>query len=176
MALEVEDGDLEQAAQKLARAQDKLAEAIKNGATPEEIATAQAYEHSLQALGIELSPLTAKTLAVRAVPASLVLFFVEDQIRVSATHVPLFLGAYFLSGALSLPLWLMAIKRFDLPRAWLFGMVLSVRYPSREAFIIGLASEVRMKSKEVSKDMIAMFDGTVFHTVFSAQEFALPTD
>ena len=61
-----------------------------------------------------------------AVPASLVLFFVEDQIRVSATHVPLFLGAYFLSGALSLPLWLMAIKRFDLPRAWLFGMVLSV--------------------------------------------------
>ena len=61
-----------------------------------------------------------------AVPASLVLFFVEDQIRVNASHVPLFLGAYFLSGALSLPLWLMAIKRFDLPRAWLFGMVLAV--------------------------------------------------
>ena len=38
LALEVEDGDLEQAAQKLARAQDKLAEAIRNGATPEEIA------------------------------------------------------------------------------------------------------------------------------------------
>ena len=61
-----------------------------------------------------------------AVPASLVLFFVEDQIRVTPSHVPLFLGAYFLSGALSLPLWLMAIKRFDLPRAWLFGMVLAV--------------------------------------------------
>jgi Na+/melibiose symporter-like transporter len=61
-----------------------------------------------------------------AVPASLVLFFVEDQIRASASHVPLFLGAYFLSGALSLPLWLMAIQRFDLPRAWLFGMVLAV--------------------------------------------------
>ena len=61
-----------------------------------------------------------------AVPASLVLFFVEDQIQVNASHVPLFLGAYFLSGALSLPLWLMAIKRFDLPRAWLFGMVLAV--------------------------------------------------
>ena len=55
-----------------------------------------------------------------AVPASLVLFFVEDQIQVNASHVPLFLGA------LSLPLWLMAIKRFDLPRAWLFGMVLAV--------------------------------------------------
>jgi hypothetical protein len=24
--------------------------------------------------------------------------------------------------------------------------------------------------------MIAMFDGTVFHTVFSAEEYALPTD
>ena len=38
LALEVEDGDLDQAAEKLARAQDKLAEAIKNGATREEIA------------------------------------------------------------------------------------------------------------------------------------------
>jgi len=61
-----------------------------------------------------------------AVPASLVLFFVEDQIRASAAHVPLFLGAYFLSGALSLPLWLMAVKRFDLPRTWLAGMLLAV--------------------------------------------------
>jgi hypothetical protein len=57
-----------------------------------------------------------------------------------------------------------------------FGMVLSVRYPSRESIEIALASEVRMKSKEVSKDMIAMFDGTVFHTVFSAEEYARPTD
>ncbi len=38
LALEVEDGDLDQAAKKLARAQDKLAEAIKNGAKREEIA------------------------------------------------------------------------------------------------------------------------------------------
>ena len=37
LALEVEDGDLDQVAEKLARAQDKLAEAIKNGATREEI-------------------------------------------------------------------------------------------------------------------------------------------
>jgi hypothetical protein len=57
-----------------------------------------------------------------------------------------------------------------------FGMVLSVRYPSREAIAIALASEVRLKSREVSKDLIAMFDGTVFHTVFSADEFALNTD
>jgi hypothetical protein len=35
---------------------------------------------------------------------------------------------------------------------------------------------VRIKSREVSKELIAMFDGTVFHTVFSADEYALPTD
>lgn len=57
-----------------------------------------------------------------------------------------------------------------------FGMVLSVRYPTRESIDIALASEVRMKSREVSKDLIAMFDGTVFHTVFSADEYALPTN
>ena len=44
---------------------------VSFAATPEEIAAAQEHSHSLQALGIELSPLTAKTLAVRAVPASL---------------------------------------------------------------------------------------------------------
>jgi DNA mismatch repair protein MutL len=44
---------------------------VSFAATPEEIAAAQEHEPSLQALGIELSPLTAKTLAVRAVPASL---------------------------------------------------------------------------------------------------------
>ena len=57
-----------------------------------------------------------------------------------------------------------------------FGMVLSVRYPTRESIEIALASEVRLKSREVSKDLIAMFDGNVFHTVFSADEYALPTD
>lgn len=55
-------------------------------------------------------------------------------------------------------------------------MVLSVRYPTRESIDIALASEVRMKSREVSKDLIAMFDGTVFHTIFSADEYGLPTD
>jgi hypothetical protein len=55
-------------------------------------------------------------------------------------------------------------------------MVLSVRYPTRESIEIALASEVRLQSREVSKDLIAMFDGNVFHTVFSADEYALPTD
>ncbi len=55
-------------------------------------------------------------------------------------------------------------------------LVLSVRYPTRESIDVALASEVRMKSREVSKDLIAMFDGTVFHTIFSADEYGLPTD
>jgi len=33
-----------------------------------------------------------------------------------------------------------------------------------------------MQSKEVSKALIAMFDGTVFHTIFKADEYGLPTD
>jgi hypothetical protein len=55
-------------------------------------------------------------------------------------------------------------------------MVLSVRYPTRESIDIALASEVRLKSREVSKGLFEMFDGTVFHTIFSADEYGMPTD
>ena len=61
-----------------------------------------------------------------AIPASLVLFFIEDQIKAPPKSVSLYLGAYFLSGALSLPVWLYAIQKFDLPRTWLMGMLLAV--------------------------------------------------
>lgn len=40
-------------------------------ATPQEIATAQAAADTLQALGLEVAPLSPKTLAVRAVPSTL---------------------------------------------------------------------------------------------------------
>ena len=40
-------------------------------ATPQEIATAQASANTLQALGLEVAPLSPKTLAVRAVPSTL---------------------------------------------------------------------------------------------------------
>ncbi len=56
------------------------------------------------------------------------------------------------------------------------ALVLSVRFPTRESIDVALASEVRMTSKEVSKALIAMFDGTVFHTIFKADEYGLPTD
>jgi DNA mismatch repair protein MutL len=40
-------------------------------ATPEEVATAEAHGETLQTLGMEISPFSPKTLAVRAVPATL---------------------------------------------------------------------------------------------------------
>ena len=61
-----------------------------------------------------------------AVPATLVLFFVQDLIQAPKTMEPLFLGLYFAAGALSFPLWLKVIDRIGLLRTWATGMVLSV--------------------------------------------------
>jgi len=61
-----------------------------------------------------------------AVPATLVLFFIQDRLQVSASMEPLFLGSYFLTAALSIPCWLAIVKRIGLAKAWLCGMVLAV--------------------------------------------------
>ncbi len=61
-----------------------------------------------------------------AVPATLVLFLVQDRLQASVASQPLFLGSYFLCGALSMPLWLQVVKRIGLARSWLIGMVLSI--------------------------------------------------
>ena len=61
-----------------------------------------------------------------AVPAGLVMFFIEDQIQASAAMSPWFLGVYFLSGALSLPLWLKLVRAQGLAKAWFVGMVLAI--------------------------------------------------
>lgn len=61
-----------------------------------------------------------------AVPATLLLFFVQDRLRAPASAEPLFLGAYFLCAALSIPLWLRAVPRWGLARTWAAGMVLAV--------------------------------------------------
>ena len=55
-------------------------------------------------------------------------------------------------------------------------MVISVRFATREAIDLALASDVRMKSKEMSQALFDMFEGSVFHTIFTADEYALPTD
>ena len=61
-----------------------------------------------------------------AVPASLVMFFVEDQIQASADIAPWFLGAYFMAGVVSLPVWLKLIQQWGLPKTWGVGMLLAI--------------------------------------------------
>ena len=61
-----------------------------------------------------------------AVPATLVLFFIQDRLQAPAAMEPLFLGSYFLTAALSIPLWLAIVKRIGLAKTWLIGMALSI--------------------------------------------------
>ena len=61
-----------------------------------------------------------------AIPATLVLFFIQDRLQAPPAWEPLFLAVYFLAAALSLPLWLRTVRRFGLARSWLGGMVLAM--------------------------------------------------
>ena len=60
-----------------------------------------------------------------AVPATLVLFFIQDRLKAPAQE-PLFLATYFVAAAVSMPLWMRAVARWGLARSWLAGMLLSV--------------------------------------------------
>ncbi len=61
-----------------------------------------------------------------AVPATLVLFFMADRLQAPTSHQGAYLGLYFLCAAASMPLWLRAVARFGLARAWGLGMGLSI--------------------------------------------------
>lgn len=61
-----------------------------------------------------------------AVPATLVLFFVQDRLQAPPAMEPAFLATYFLCAALSLPLWVRVVNRLGLARTWLVGMLLAV--------------------------------------------------
>jgi Na+/melibiose symporter-like transporter len=61
-----------------------------------------------------------------AIPATLVLFFVQDRLQAPPAMEPAFLGSYFICAALSLPLWLRGVRRWGLARTWLAGMGLAV--------------------------------------------------
>ena len=61
-----------------------------------------------------------------AVPATLILFFVQDRLQAPSAQEPLFLGSYFVCAALAMPLWLRCVARIGLARSWLAGMLLSV--------------------------------------------------
>ena len=60
-----------------------------------------------------------------AMPATLVLFFIQDLLQARAWE-PLFLSLYFVSAAASMPLWVRAVRHMGLARAWLGGMLLAV--------------------------------------------------
>jgi len=98
------------------------------------VTTQHAMSLSSEAVTLPLKqPLFLKLLCVfmlngiaSAVPASLVMFFVEDQIQAAANVAPWFLGVYFLAGVISLPLWLKLIRQWGLPKAWALGMVLAL--------------------------------------------------
>lgn len=61
-----------------------------------------------------------------AVPATLVLFFVQDLLQAPKNLEAVFLGVYFLAGALAIPVWMQAVKRIGLAWGWLLSMVLSI--------------------------------------------------
>lgn len=61
-----------------------------------------------------------------AVPATLILFFVQDRLQVAASMQPMFLGTYFVCAALAIPLWLKLVQHIGLARTWALGMVLSI--------------------------------------------------
>ncbi|MBV7430656.1 MULTISPECIES: MFS transporter [unclassified Acidovorax] len=70
-----------------------------------------------------------------AIPATLVLFFIQDRLQAPPAQEPLFLAAYFVCAALSIPLWLRAVARWGLARTWLAGMLLAVAVFVWAAFV-----------------------------------------
>jgi GPH family glycoside/pentoside/hexuronide:cation symporter len=61
-----------------------------------------------------------------AIPATLILFFVQDRLQAPPAAEPWFLGSYFLSAALAIPLWLRLVAKLGLARTWGLGMLLSI--------------------------------------------------
>ncbi len=60
-----------------------------------------------------------------AIPATLVLFFIDDVLKAPQVSA-LCLVAYFAAGAAGMPLWVWLSSRFGKGRAWFFGMLLSI--------------------------------------------------
>jgi Na+/melibiose symporter-like transporter len=61
-----------------------------------------------------------------AVPATLILFFVQDRLQAPEQMQPLFLGSYFVFAAMAIPLWLKVVQRLGLASTWALGMLLAV--------------------------------------------------
>ena len=61
-----------------------------------------------------------------AVPATLVLFFVQDRLQAPKAIESAVLAVYFLCAAVSIPVWLRVVAHLGLARSWLVGMLLAV--------------------------------------------------
>lgn len=61
-----------------------------------------------------------------AIPATLILFFVQDRLQMSTAQTSMFVASYFIAAALSMPAWLRAMARWGLRRCWLWGMGLAI--------------------------------------------------
>jgi Na+/melibiose symporter-like transporter len=61
-----------------------------------------------------------------AIPATLIVFFVQDRLQLGAEMQAQFLGTYFVAAAVSMPLWLRLIARFGLSNCWAGGMALAI--------------------------------------------------
>jgi Na+/melibiose symporter-like transporter len=60
-----------------------------------------------------------------AIPAVLVLFFIRDRLA-AEEWTGLFLLVYFLCGAASMPIWLIASRRYGKARSWAISMILAL--------------------------------------------------
>jgi hypothetical protein len=52
-----------------------------------------------------------------------------------------------------------------------YEMVLSIAYPSLEAIEKALTSDVRARSRLETAELVAMFEGRIFHTIFKSEQF-----
>jgi len=96
-----------------------------------------------------------------AVPATLILFFVQDRLQAPAAMEPLFLGSYFVCAALALPLWLKVVARLGLARTWGIGMALALA-------VFGFASQLG------TGDSLAFLLVCALSGVAMATDLALP--
>ncbi|HYV87917.1 MAG TPA: hypothetical protein VFA91_05020 [Candidatus Polarisedimenticolia bacterium] len=53
-----------------------------------------------------------------------------------------------------------------------YEMVLCIAYPSLHAIDKALTSDVRARSRAETTELVKMFEGRIFHTVFKSEQFA----
>lgn len=60
-----------------------------------------------------------------SVPATLVLFFINDQLQ-AASYSAAFLASYFIAAAVGLPCWVKVAERIGVMNSWRLGMLLAI--------------------------------------------------